>query len=61
MSTTFFFSGHKYELKSGMLYMGNGEGGHWRCIVQQKEDRLVIFDDEKEPVTGSSEVWYVSP
>ena len=26
MSTTFFFGGHKYELKSGMLYMGNGEG-----------------------------------
>ena len=54
MSTTFVLGEHKYELKSGMLYMGNGEGGHWKCIVQ-KEDRLVIFDDEKEPVEGSSE------
>ena len=52
MSTKFFFNGFEYVLKSGMLYTGSGDGGHWRCIVLIG-DRLILFDDEKNPVEGT--------
>ena len=46
MLTKFFFNGVEYVLKSGMLYTGTGEGGHWRCIVLIG-DRLTILDEKR--------------
>ena len=46
------FHGCEYVLKSGMLYTGSGDQGHWRCIVQSR-DRLIVLNDESVPVNGT--------
>lgn len=53
LMTSFSFKGFEYVLKSGMLYTGDGFGGHWRTLVRKKDGSLLIFDDAKEPYEGT--------
>ena len=51
ISEEFFLNGIEYMLKSGMLYTGTGDRGHWRCIVKNG-GKLIVYDDEKNPIRG---------
>ena len=53
ISEKFLLNGMEYLLKSGMLYTGTGERGHWRCIVKQGE-KLIVYNDEQIPVRGGA-------
>jgi len=53
ITTGFHFKGFEYILKSAMLYTGDGLSGHWRSLINKKDNSLVIFDDAKEPYSGT--------
>ena len=52
MKEILYLNGTRYVFNSAMLYEGSGNCSHWRCIAKF-EDRLVIFNDDHMPVTGS--------
>ena len=47
-----YLNGTRYVFNSAMLYERIGNFGHWRLIAKFG-DRLVIFNDDHMPVTGS--------
>ena len=51
MSERFSLCGVEYAFKSGMLYTGSGNKGHWRALVKEG-DMLLLYNDEHVPVKG---------